>query len=236
MARMNERQLKQLKKKQNRATRFASRAAYYNFVTDNGRVDPGSMGPAIERIRRQMLTGEPADEYGVSKRLSEYLQTFHKELEFRFDYAGLSTTRRVKDKKTGQVNEVVSIEAKKHKAISKRRGWPDFELYLWRGNSCGLCLELKKSGENLRMKRDARKPKVIGHKTVKGARVKIRENKIRRAGEYVDLHVEEQGKALEILRINGRMAGFSVGLEATLINVEAYIHANIEVLKRFLQE
>ena len=112
-----------------------------------------------------------------------------------------------------------------------RRAWPDMFIAEPRMNfippegimNCstwvyGLFLELKKEGTKLKREKDCKKPLKI----VQGRR-SFYENKIRKAGDWWDLHIEEQAEMLKKLRERGYKAEFAVGFEEAKQIIDEYL-------------
>lgn len=150
---------------------------------------------------------EPTLEYDLQRIGSNYLNKYYPRAEYRVDLAGLNLSK---------------AQAGKAKAVNKRRGWHDFEIYENSGEYTGLCLELKVFGTKIRRDRDATKPLKIGEKKSKFGKIILRENFRRRKGMYWDQHIQEQGEQLERLRERGKVAGFAVGIEGLLAAIDYY--------------
>lgn len=168
------------------------------------------MDDVFERIRRKMLAGEPKNEDELAKRLVGYINEFYPMLEWKYDYAG---------------NNLSKAQAGKMSALNKRTGWPDFELFVQRNGFISLCVDLKKYGEKVHRTKDATTPCVIKYKKVRGINkpIPIKENFIRKKGDYFNPHLQSQADAMEILRKNKRFCGFVIGLENTLFVLESWI-------------
>lgn len=92
-------------------------------------------------------------------------------------------------------------QAVKHKAMQGgARAWPDFQAATAKGGYHGLFMEFKKDGVKLIRDKDARK-------ILKG------DYKLRKKGDWWDLHTEEQAHVLAKLRAEGYAATFAVGIE-----------------------
>lgn len=87
---------------------------------------------------------------------------------------------------------------------------PDIMIFAARKGYHALLIELKRTGFDLRMKRDGRAIRV--YKDSKG-RITGRDYKIRQKGDWVSLHIEKQAKCLEDYNKIGYLARFAVGLE-----------------------
>ena len=120
-------------------------------------------GIDIHRRREIYLRhiAEPTLEYDLQKQLSKYVQKYYPRVEFRVDLAGSNLSK---------------AQAGKNKAVNKRRGWPDFEIYEPSGKWYGLCLELKVAGTKIRRDKDARKPLQIGKIRKGRSQITLREN------------------------------------------------------------
>ena len=169
-----------------------------------------SKGIDVHLRRSIYLKGfaEPKLEYDLQKILSGYVKRYYPRVEFRVDLAG---------------NNLSNAAAGRAKAVNMRRAWPDFEVYEWSGEYCGLCLELKVAGTKIRRIKDARKKLKIGEKKWKRHKIPIYEDFRRLKGMYQDCHIQEQGEQLERLRNRGRLAGFSVGIHNTLAAFDFYM-------------
>lgn len=108
-----------------------------------------------------------------------------------------------------------------------RRAWPDLFISepaprcidgSWKYEWHGLYIELKKEGTKLKREKDCKKPLKI----VQGRR-SFYENKIRKAGDWWDLHIEEQAETLKKLRERGYKAEFAVGFEETKQIIDDYL-------------
>lgn len=158
------------------------------------------------KIHLKGLT-EPKLEYDLQLIASNYLKKYYGRAEFRVDLAGLNLSK---------------AQAGKAKAVNKRTGWPDLEIYEPSGEYSGLCIELKVQGTKIRRIKDAKKPLLLGYKKSKFAKIPIRENFRRLKGMYQDAHIQEQGEQLARLRKRGRVAGFAVGMEGLLTAIDYY--------------
>jgi len=197
--------------------------------------DSKEIARCLERVRREMLTGEPETELRLALTLSGYMKNNYPNLEFRFDYAGLSTAKKGRN---GLIAE--SVQSKIMKTLNKRKGWPDFELFLSNSSYTGLVLELKRDGEKIRRSQDAKQGLITHYnyigKNKNRTRVPVREVRIRKAGDYKDLHIEEQAECLMIHSgTSGKAAGFTVGLERTLVALEAYINGQFQLLNHVIE-
>lgn len=172
----------------------------------------------LEHLRRFLLTppssmqrryGKFPSEMKLAIDVSYYMKTKWPEVIFKMDYGGMNLSKTQR----GQM-----------KLINPYRGHPDFTIYQPVGNFTGLHLELKKSGEKIRRSRDAKKRAVVDYHKVKGVKIPVYEHKVRKAGDYLNSHIEEQAVMMNELRKFGRLAGFSVGLEDTLKIIEGYLH------------
>lgn len=102
-------------------------------------------------------------------------------------------------------------QARKHKAMQGgMRSWPDLQLAKPVGQYHGLFVELKKDGVKLLRDKDARK-------------ILADDYKLRLAGDWWDLHTEEQAHMLERLREDGYAATFAVGLDDFMQVVDTYM-------------
>jgi hypothetical protein len=174
------------------------------------------------RIKLQSLGGEPKTEYDLQKRISRYMETHYPTIQYRVDIAG---------------SNLSMTQATKNKVVNKRRGWHDFEVYDLSGGWVGLCIELKKAGTRLTMQRDSKIKKIIGKKKIaRYGTVMIRENKIRKAGDWVDNHIEEQADSLQVMRNLERLAAFGVGLDNCLKLIEGYLNNNPLLVSEGLHE
>lgn len=87
---------------------------------------------------------------------------------------------------------------------------PDIVVFAARRGYYGLAIELKATDTELRMKRDGRKLQV--RKDKKG-RVLEQDYKIRKKGDWKNLHIERQHKVIVDYRAEGYCAVFAIGLE-----------------------
>lgn len=162
------------------------------------------------KIHLKGLT-EPKLEYDLQVIASNYLKKYYGRAEFRVDLAGLNLSK---------------AQAGKAKAVNKRTGWPDLEIYEPSGEYSGLCIELKVKGTKIRRIKDAKKPIIKEYKKIRSGRtwhkIAIRENFRRLKGMYQDAHIQEQGEQLARLRKRGRVAGFGVGMEGLLTAIDYY--------------
>ena len=163
---------------------------------------------------------EPSLEYDLQKIASTYLKTFYPHVEFRVDLAGLNLS---------------NAQAGKAKAVNKRRSWPDLEIYDPSGEYFGLCIELKVLCTKIRREKDATKPLLIEWKKTRTGKIPVREGFRRRKGMYYDLHIEEQGKQLNRLRLRGRAAGFGIGVQNLLAAIDYYFEEP-RLVYRFLEQ
>lgn len=103
-------------------------------------------------------------------------------------------------------------QAKKHKAMQGgMRSWPDLQIAEPVGQYHGLFTELKKDGVKLIRDKDAAK-------ILKG------DYKLRKKGDWWDLHTEEQAETLAKLRAKGYAATFCVGIDDYIATLETYMH------------
>lgn len=100
-----------------------------------------------------------------------------------------------------------------------RRAWPDMFISepaprcidgSWKYEWHGLYLEVKKDGTKLKREKDCKK-------ILKG------DTKLRKAGDWWDLHIEEQAGMLEKLREKGYKAEFAVGFEEAKNIIDQYL-------------
>lgn len=102
-------------------------------------------------------------------------------------------------------------QARKHKAMQGgMRSWPDLQLAHPAGQYHGLFIELKKDGVKILRDKDARK-------------VLADDYKLRLAGDWWDLHTEEQGELLAKLRAAGYAATFAVGTRQAEQYIDMYM-------------
>ncbi len=101
-------------------------------------------------------------------------------------------------------------QAVKAKAMRSNRGMPDFRIFHKVSRYNGLFLELKKEGEKLTLTRDSKK-------MTKG------DYKIRKAGDWADIHIEEQFDVLCKLVAQDFSANFAIGLEDAIKRVDFYM-------------
>ncbi|HLG78322.1 MAG TPA: hypothetical protein VKX46_18050, partial [Ktedonobacteraceae bacterium] len=106
-----------------------------------------------------------------------------------------------------------------HQRQQSHRGEPDIVIYAARHNFHALMIEMKPTGFQLRMQRDGHKIRV--YKDRKG-RVIGSDYKVRKKGDWVNLHVEEQARCLEDYNHAGYLARFAVGLDAAKKLVRYY--------------
>lgn len=91
-------------------------------------------------------------------------------------------------------------QAVEHKNLQKDRGFCDFVIFKKidvadKLQYCGLALEIKKSGERI---------------------YKV-------SGEFANEHIREQAKCLEVLKSEGWMAHFAIGLNECIDRIENYL-------------
>lgn len=149
-------------------------------------------------------------EDSLQMQVAQYLSAKYPSVIFRSDFAaGIKMTK-------GQ--------AVKHKRLQAGRAYPDLFIAkpryikikddkgrpLYHAVNCGLYLELKKDGTELRVKRD-------GHKIRKG------DYKIRKKGDWASLHIEEQANMLESLRTQGYAAQFAIGYDEATQVIDRYM-------------
>lgn len=132
----------------------------------------------------------------VQMRLCEYVRVKYPNVIFECDLA--SGTR------------LTIGQAVKHKAMRSNRGMPDFRIFHRNDAFYGLFLELKKDGENIHCMRD-------GKKIVKG------DYKVRKKGDWSDIHIEEQAKVLSALNKQGYWAEFAIGFNEAVRQVDTYL-------------
>lgn len=174
-----------------------------------------------QRIERHLIYGEPKKEYHLQKRISEYMNRFYPNIEYRVDMAGVNLSK---------------AASGKLKAVNKRRAWHDFEIYNPSGEFSGLVIELKVAGTRLVMKKDSNTKKLLGYKTIGGKSYPVRETKTRKQGDWENKHIEEQAENLAAMAETGRCAAFGVGLENTLYIIEGYLNNDFELLEKGMIE
>jgi len=145
-----------------------------------------------------------AKEENIYMTIAKYMKVKYPDLVFRFDYgAGIKLTM-------GQ--------AIKQKAIQSGRAYPDLFIArqatkLIEGGTvkyAGLYIEIKKSDVVLRRPKDSKK-------LLQG------DYKIRKKGDWFDMHIEEQANMLKKLSEEGYCADFGVGVNGTLKLIDWYL-------------
>lgn len=145
-----------------------------------------------------------AKEENIYLTISKYLKVKHPGVVFRFDYgAGVKLTM-------GQ--------AIKQKAMQSGRAYPD--LFIAKTSKLvlgeetmfygGLFVEIKQADKVLYRPKDAKD-------VLKG------DYKLRKKGDWYDLHTEEQANMLALLRKQGYRAEFGIGFDHTIKIIEAYL-------------
>jgi len=145
-----------------------------------------------------------AKEESIYLTISKYLKVKHPGVVFRFDYgAGVKLTM-------GQ--------AIKQKAMQSGRAYPD--LFIAKTSKVvsdeetmfygGLFVEIKQADKVLYRPKDAKD-------VLKG------DYKLRKKGDWYDLHTEEQANMLALLRKQGYRAEFGIGFDHTIKIIEAYL-------------
>lgn len=130
------------------------------------------------------------DEYLLSRAISSYMKWKHPEVLFKYDTAGLNLSE---------------IQAKRNKAIQKRKGWPDLMIFepksymdrdtgLWY-HYHGLFIELKKDGTNI----------------------------LNKSGGYTTPHIAEQAECLAELAERGYYTAFACGYDSAIDVIEKYL-------------
>lgn len=100
-----------------------------------------------------------------------------------------------------------------HNQQQSDRGLPDITIFAMQHGYGALCLELKADGETLKCKRDSSVLKVTKDRR---GRIIERDYKIRKKGDWKNLHIERQANRIEELKRAGYMAGFVVGIEQAM--------------------
>ena len=183
---------------------------YEQYLVNQDKKPKVSPRLSIKERRRRFLisTPEPENEYQLQKITSKYLN-FYPDSLYQIDFAGSNLSK---------------AQAGKLKAVNKYRGWPDTTVYNQVGPYIGLVIELKILGTQLIKKKDSKVFAKIGEKRVRGEIIPIREKKIRKAGDWTKLHIEEQAAIHELLIKQGWAAGFGVGLEKVLKIIDGYFN------------
>lgn len=144
-------------------------------------------------------------EHQLYEAIAHYLRVKYPDAIYRFDLAA--------DLK------LTPGQAAKHKRLHPERGYPDLFIAesssrcidgSWKYEYHGLYLEIKKTGTKLKREKDCKKP-------LKG------ETKIRKAGDWWNLHIEEQAETLERLRRAGYKAEFTVGFDEAKQIIDGYL-------------
>ena len=140
-----------------------------------------SLNDPLAQRRSDFIAGRVcAAEYDVQALLSAYTRAYYPEAQFRISPSG---------------NHLTKTQRGKHKAVSLRRGWHDFEVYDPVMPFYGLCLELKRDGESLT---DA-------------------------SGQLKSDHLAEQYENALAMRKRNRAAGFTVGASEALTALDLYM-------------
>ena len=125
-------------------------------------------------------------------------------------------------------NNLSKTAAAKMKAVNKRKGWPDIEIYDASFPFYGLSFDLKKEKERLIMENDSDVFQIMyyANRTIGGVKKKIpiREGRKRKAGEWKDIHTEVQANVQALLTDRNRASGFGVGIVNCLKIVEGYMN------------
>lgn len=165
-------------------------------------------------------------EENLQIQVADYLRLQYPNVLFHSDYGS-------------GVNLTIGQAVMQKRLNGGKRAWPDMFIaepkvqktkyvdYL-NGKACsmsdfvyhGLFLELKKDGTKLKREKDCKKPLKI-----KVGRNTVYEDKIRRAGDWWDLHIEEQAEMLKELRHRGYKAEFAVGFEQAKQIIDDYLGA-----------
>lgn len=142
-------------------------------------------------------------ESSIHYQVAQYLKNQYPNLIFRTDFAaGIKMTM-------GQ--------AKKHKSLQSGRSYPDLFIAKSKIDSgsgqfiyCGLYIELKRDGVQLIRSKDATK-------------IAKDDYKLRKKGDWYDLHTEEQANMLGALRKEGYCAEFAVGFNEAVKLIDNYV-------------
>ena len=185
----------------------------------------------IKERQRRFSIIEPAKEIQLQKMVTTYLQLYYKGISFRNDLAG---------------NNISKAQSGIAKSINERKGWPDFEIFVPRLGFGGLHIEFKKEGTNLIQRKDAKKAKVAYYKRknevslVKqgkrfirkksAVKIPVYENKVRKSGDWISNHIEDQAICHEILTEANRKVGFSIGLLNALKIIDGYLLEDEEMM------
>lgn len=97
-----------------------------------------------------------------------------------------------------------------HNQQQSAKGLPDITIFAARQGYHGLLLELKPEGTQLKMQRDGRKMRIV--RDARG-RIIERDYKVRKKGDWKNLHIETQAKRITELREAGYCALFVIGIE-----------------------
>src|SRR4051794_38293717 len=102
----------------------------------------------------------------------------------------------------GAGNNLSRAQAGMAKMLRSHRGYPDLFIAEPRKGYHGLYIELKREGTKLRREKDC-------------TAVLKDDHKLRKAGDWWDLHTEEQAIVMETLAAKGYYCAFGVGFEDT---------------------
>ena len=135
-------------------------------------------------------------EQGVQLELCDWIRKTFPGVHFRSDTG------------SGAFNS--KFEKNTHNQQQSARGLPDLTIFAMCRGYGALCIELKAEDAKLKRARDAKKML-----TIKDSRGRIveRDYKLRKAGDWLNPHIERQAKRIEELKKAGYCAGFGVGLE-----------------------
>lgn len=146
------------------------------------------------------------NERQIQRELCKWIKYNYPEIIFQSDIAsGMYLTQ-------GQSSQA--------KLLRSHRGNPDLFIAepkeIWRSNKyshncCGLFLELKVEGTKIFREKDAAK-------ILKG------EYKLRKAGDYWDQHIEEQGLLMDFLSRKGYRCSFAIGLKEAKKIITEYLN------------
>lgn len=152
--------------------------------------------------RKRVVKHEQQEQIAICNWMREVLPTVH----FRCD--------------TGSGGFSSAYEKDTHNKQQSSPSEPDIMIFAARQGYHGLLIELKATGTELKMKRDGRSIRVI--KDSKG-RIKERDYKIRKKGDWASLHIEKQAKIIQDYRDNWNyFATFAVGEEEAKSIISRY--------------
>lgn len=145
--------------------------------------------------RKRFVPKRRTREDGMQRVLANYMLATYPGVIFRSDGGGLPLSK---------------AQAGMFKSMQEARGFPDFMILEPSRGYNGCFIELKYDGTVLKRPKD-------------GKKVNAGDYKIRKKGDWYDMHIEEQAKYMSRLAKKGYFCRFAVGIDAAKQVVDWYL-------------